>query len=66
MKKILALLSLIHFLGFSQNPEIPFKDGESCSYSIRYGIFGGGHAKYTVIQDNMETKVVVKCRVILL
>lgn len=62
MKKILCLLSLIHFLGFSQNPKLPFKDGESCSYRIGYGLFGGGHAKYSVIQDNKETKVVVSGR----
>ena len=59
MKKILCLLLLIYSLGFSQNPILPFKDGESCSYRIGYGLFGGGHAKYTVKQDNMETKVVV-------
>ena len=38
MKKILFSLSLIHFLGFSQNPKLPFKDGESIvlSYWIWY------------------------------
>ncbi len=59
MKKTLCLLSLVHFLGFSQNPELPFKDGESCSYRIGYGLFGGGHAKYTISQDTIETKVIV-------
>tara|TARA_B100000683_G_scaffold92729_2_gene91676 strand:+ start:14667 stop:15404 length:738 start_codon:yes stop_codon:yes gene_type:complete len=62
MKKILCLLSLIHFLGFSQNPKLPFKDGESCSYRIGYGLFGGGQAKYSVIQDKAETKVIVSGR----
>ena len=62
MKKILCLLSLVCSLGFSQNPELPFRDGETCSYSIGYGLFGGGHAKYTVTQNNVETKVVVSGR----
>ena len=62
MKKILFSLSLVCSLGFSQNLELPLKDGETCSYSIGYGIFGGGHAKYTVTQNNVETKVVVSGR----
>ena len=62
MKNILYLLSLVHFLGFSQNLEPPFKEGESCSYRIKYGFIEGGHAKYTVTQDNKETRVVVNGR----
>ena len=59
MKKNLCLLLLSCSLGFSQNPELPLTDGETCSYRIGYGLFGGGHAKYTVTQNNVETKVVV-------
>ena len=32
------------------------------SYRIGYGLFGGGHAKYSIIQDSMETKAVVSGR----
>lgn len=59
MKIFLFLLSFVHFLGFSQNYELPFKDGESCTYRIGYGVFGGGNAKYTTKQNDKETKVVV-------
>jgi len=60
MKRIFCLLSLVSYLGYSQNAKLPFKDGESCTYRINYGVFGGGEAKYTINQTQDETQVIVK------
>ena len=47
------------YLGYSQNVKLPFKDGESCTYRISYGVFGGGDAKYTINQTQDKTQVIV-------
>ena len=59
MKRILFILSLVSYLGYSQNVKLPFKDGESCTYRISYGMFGGGDAKYTINQTQDKTQVIV-------
>ena len=58
MKRFLFLFSLINYISFAQNPELPFSDGESCTYQISYGVFGGGHAKYVLSQNKSDTKVI--------
>ena len=60
MKRIFCILSLVSYLGYSQNAKLPFKDGESCTYRISYGVFGGGEAKYTINQTQDETQVIVR------
>ena len=49
MKKILCLLSLIHFVGFSQNPKLPFKDGESLHYKALFSGIEAGKGLLEVI-----------------
>ena len=59
MKRIFFILFLVSYLGYSQNVKLPFKDGESCTYRISYGMFGGGNAKYTINQTQDKTQVIV-------
>jgi len=59
MRKISLIFFLLSNFSFSQNIELPFIDGESCTYRISYGIFGGGEAKYVLNKNHKETKVVV-------
>tara|TARA_B100001142_G_C14264623_1_gene628445 strand:+ start:59 stop:796 length:738 start_codon:yes stop_codon:yes gene_type:complete len=60
MKRIFCILSLVSYFGYSQNAKLPFKDGESCTYHISYGVFGGGEAKYTINQTQDETQVILQ------
>ena len=60
MKRIIYLLILFPIFIYSQTKVLPFKNGESCSYHIHYGILGGGNADYIISQNKEETKVIVE------
>ena len=60
MKRIIYLLILFPIFIYSQTKVLPFKNGESCSYHIHYGILGGGNADYIISQNKEVTKVIVE------